>query len=121
MGSMVQETIQAVEQFDLNGLKPRVVNARFVKPLDERMLDEISERFSAVVTIEEGSLEGGFGTAVLTALSDRGFDGSVQRCGIPDSFVEHGDRTRLLLELGLTSDKIAESLSRLTLSGAAVH
>ncbi len=121
VGSMVQETIQAVEQFDLNGLKPRVVNARFVKPLDERMLDEISERFSAVVTIEEGSLEGGFGTAVLTALSDRGFDGSVQRCGIPDSFVEHGDRTRLLLELGLTSDKIAESLSRLALSGAAVH
>ncbi|MEE2876962.1 MAG: 1-deoxy-D-xylulose-5-phosphate synthase [Candidatus Neomarinimicrobiota bacterium] len=121
VGSMVQETMEAIEKFDLNGLEPQLVNARFVKPLDEKMLDEISEQFSVVVTVEEGSLEGGFGSAVLTALSSRGFGGSVQSLGIPDRFVEHGDRTRLLRELGLTSDKISESLSHLALSGVGVH
>ena len=121
VGSMLQEALVAAEHPNLNGLVPQIVNARFVKPLDEEMLDKIKGRFSTVVTIEEGSLEGGFGTAVLTALRDRGFGGSVERLGIPDQFVEHGDRTRLLQELGLTSDKIAESLSRLALSGVGVR
>ena len=92
-----------------------------IKPLDEEMLDEINDRYNSVVTIEEGALEGGFGTAVLTALIDRGFSGNVERLGIPDRFVEHGGRTGLLRELGLTSDKIAESLSRLSLSTVGVR
>ena len=87
-----------------------------MKPLDKKMLDEISRQFSMVITIEEGSLEGGFGQAVLYALNERNFDGKVHHLGIPDEFVEHGDRRRLLNDLGLTSERIAETVSKLSAS-----
>jgi 1-deoxy-D-xylulose-5-phosphate synthase len=113
VGSMVPEAQHAVEKQNLD---VQLVNARFVKPLDENMLDEISRQFSTVVTIEEGSLEGGFGPAVLSALSERNFGGKVHHLGIPDEFVEHGDRRRLLNDLGLTSERIAETVSQLVTS-----
>ena len=113
VGSMVPEAQHAVEKQNLD---VQLVNARFVKPLDEKMLDEISRQFSTVVTIEEGSLEGGFGPAVLTALNERDFGGKVHHLGIPDEFVEHGDRRRLLNDLGLTSERIAETVSKLVTS-----
>ena len=113
VGSMVPEARHAVEKQNLD---VQLVNARFVKPLDEKMLDKISRQFSTVVTIEEGSLEGGFGPAVLYALNERNFGGKVHHLGIPDEFVEHGDRRRLLNELGLTSERIAETVSKLAAS-----
>ena len=113
VGSMVPEARHALEKQNLD---VQLVNARFVKPLDEKMLDKISRQFSTVVTIEEGSLEGGFGPAVLYALNERNFDGKVHHLGIPDEFVEHGDRRRLLNDLGLTSEKIAETVSKLSAS-----
>ena len=113
VGSMVPEARHAVERQNLD---VQLVNARFVKPLDEKMLDKISRQFSTVVTIEEGSLEGGFGPAVLYALNERNFGGKVHHLGIPDEFVEHGDRRRLLNELGLTSERIAETVSKLSAS-----
>ena len=69
-----------------------------------------------VITIEEGSLEGGFGQSVLYALNERNFDGKVHHLGISDEFVEHGDRRRLLNDLGLTSERIAETVSKLSAS-----
>ena len=113
VGSMVPEARHALEKQNLD---VQLVNARFVKPLDEKMLDKISRQFSMVITIEEGSLEGGFGQAVLYALNERNFDGKVHHLGIPDEFVEHGDRRRLLNELGLTSERIAETVSKLAAS-----
>ena len=113
VGSMVPEARHALEKQNLD---VQLVNARFVKPLDEKMLDKISRQFSTVVTIEEGSLEGGFGPAVLYALNERNFGGKVYHLGIPDEFVEHGDRRRLLNELGLTSERIAETVSKLAAS-----
>ena len=113
VGSMVPEARHALEKQNLD---VQLVNARFVKPLDEKMLDKISRQFSTVVTIEEGSLEGGFGPAVLYALNERNFGGKVHHLGIPDEFVEHGDRRRLLNELGLTSERIAETVSKLAVS-----
>ena len=113
VGSMVPEARHALEKQNLD---VQLVNARFVKPLDEKMLDKISRQFSTVVTIEEGSLEGGFGPAVLYALNERNFGGKVHHLGIPDEFVEHGDRRRLLNDLGLTSERIAETVSKLAAS-----
>ena len=113
VGSMVPEARHALEKQNLD---VQLVNARFVKPLDEKMLDKISRQFPTVVTIEEGSLEGGFGPAVLYALNERNFGGKVHHLGIPDEFVEHGDRRRLLNELGLTSERIAETVSKLAAS-----
>ena len=113
VGSMVPEARHALEKQNLD---VQLVNARFVKPLDEKMLDKISRQFSTVVTIEEGSLEGGFGPAVLYALNERNFGGKVHHLGIPDEFVEHGDRRRLLNDLGLTSERISETVSKLAAS-----
>ena len=118
VGSMVIEARDALEKQNMDF---QLVNARFVKPLDERMLDEICEQFSTVVTIEEGSLEGGFGSAVMSALNKRNFIGKVRQLGIPDEFVEHGDRRRLLNDLGLTAEKIAETVSELAASVPTVH
>jgi 1-deoxy-D-xylulose-5-phosphate synthase len=117
VGSMVIEARDALEKQNMDF---QLVNARFVKPLDERMLDEICEQFSTVVTIEEGSLEGGFGSAVMSALNKRNFIGKVRQLGIPDEFVEHGDRRRLLNDLGLTAEKIAETVSELAASVSTI-
>ena len=84
VGSMVEEAQNAIEKFNINGITPQLVNARFVKPLDEKMLDEISQNFPFVITVEEGVLEGGFGSAVLSYLNSRNYTGKVHRLGIPD-------------------------------------
>ena len=113
VGSMVEESQNAIEKFNINGITPQLVNARFVKPLDEKMLDEISQNFSFVITVEEGALEGGFGSAVLSYLNSRNYTGKVHRLGIPDEFVDHGERRSLLSDLGLTSRKISETISKI--------
>jgi 1-deoxy-D-xylulose-5-phosphate synthase len=87
-----------------------VVNARFVTPLDHQTLLRAVRECPWVVTVEEGALLGGFGSAVLEAASDAGLDSSrVRRLGIPDRFIEHGGREELLAELGLSAAGIAQS------------
>ncbi len=87
---------------DEDGLSVGVISARFVKPLDTATILAAVERCSLVVTVEEGTLEGGFGSAVLEACNAAGVDSRhVVRKGIPDRFVEHGERAELLADLGL--------------------
>jgi 1-deoxy-D-xylulose-5-phosphate synthase len=79
-----------------------VMNARFVKPLDRAAILRAVAESPLVVTVEEGALMGGFGSAVLEAASDAGLDTSgIHRLGIPDRFIEHGSRSELLSDLGL--------------------
>ena len=82
----------------------RVVDARFVKPLDAELLERLAATHRRLVTIEENALAGGFGSAVLEELGG-GVD--VVRFGLPDAFVPHGDRARLLRDLGLTPQAVA--------------
>jgi deoxyxylulose-5-phosphate synthase len=87
------------------------VNGRFVKPLDTEALMEIAERFDRVVTVEENTLNGGFGSAVLDYLDSIGYGGRILRLGIPDRFIQHGERKLLLREVGLDEDGIYRSVS----------
>jgi len=81
---------------------------RFVKPLDTATILQAVEHSPFVVTVEEGALMGGFGSAVLEAASDAGLETvHVRRLGIPDQFIEHGTRQELLADLGLDADGIA--------------
>lgn len=83
---------------------------RFLKPLDETMLHEIAKKFKQIVTIEDGVIQGGFGSAVLEFMSDNGYNIQVKRLGIPDTFVEHGTPEELYNMLGLDGEGIAASI-----------
>ena len=110
IGSMVQPALQAAELLDREGVSATVVNARFAKPLDSDLLRELSEAVGHLVTVEENVLSGGFGSRVAELLEQQGLRGvSLLRLGAPDKFVKHGARERLLQEVGLTPEGIAES------------
>jgi 1-deoxy-D-xylulose-5-phosphate synthase len=89
-----------------------VVDARFVKPLDEQLVVSEALRAGRLVTVEEGCLPGGFGSAVLEALERRGLvaDGlQVRRLGLPDAFVTHGDPPKQRAEIGIDAEGIARA------------
>ncbi|MDB3868628.1 1-deoxy-D-xylulose-5-phosphate synthase [Candidatus Marinimicrobia bacterium] len=92
------------------GFSPTLINSRFIKPLDESMLKSISEEYDAIITIEEGCLAGGFGSAVIEYYNDISDTIKVGRMGIPDNFVEHGSREELLNSLDLNSTGIVNKI-----------
>jgi 1-deoxy-D-xylulose-5-phosphate synthase len=112
-GTLLSNCVAAANKLREEGINVGVINARFVKPLDRETILRAVESLPLVVTVEEGTLEGGFGSAVLEAASAAGLDTrNVVRCGIPDRFVEHGDRNELLADLGLNPDGLAETVRK---------
>jgi 1-deoxy-D-xylulose-5-phosphate synthase len=110
VGTMVQAAVKAAELLEKKGICAGVVNARFVKPHDGELVAMVARRARWIVTIEENSLMGGFGSAVLESLNDAGIEGTrILRLGLPDCFVEQGSREELLECLGLDPAGIAES------------
>ncbi|HIO42087.1 MAG TPA: 1-deoxy-D-xylulose-5-phosphate synthase [Aquifex sp.] len=97
---------------EFHGIEPTVVNARFVKPLDKDMLKKIAEHHRVVVTVEENTVVGGFGSAVLEALNEMNLLQRVKvvNIGLPDRFVEHGNQNLLREKLGLSPEGIAEKV-----------
>ena len=83
---------------------------RFVKPIDEEILDEVGRKFKRIVTVEDGSLRGGFGSAVLEWMSDHGYAPRVKRLGLPDSFVEHGTVAELQKITGIDAESIRKAI-----------
>jgi 1-deoxy-D-xylulose-5-phosphate synthase len=120
LGSMVHPSLEAAEVLAGKGVSAAVVNARFVKPLDEELLVEYASRTGNVVTVEESQRAGGFGSAVAELLHDRGLHGvRVTSVALPDAFVEHGAPGILRNQVELTPDAIARrALSLLNVSAA---
>ena len=111
VGSMVGMVFDVKNKINQNlGFSPTLVNARFIKPFDSDLLIELCASHKTLLTIEEGVLSGGFGSAVSTFLHENNFTNKLIRLGIPDNFVEHGTRKELLEDLGLTSDNIISLL-----------
>jgi 1-deoxy-D-xylulose-5-phosphate synthase len=107
-GSLLPGCIKAAIRLRDEGLDVGVINARFIKPLDTDTLMRAVETCNFVVTVEEGCLMGGFGSAVLEAANEAGLNTShIRRLGLPDRFVEHGERAELLADLQLDSPGIA--------------
>jgi 1-deoxy-D-xylulose-5-phosphate synthase len=103
-GSLFTDCVAAAEKLQKDGLDIGVINARFAKPLDTETILRAVRECPFVVTIEESSLVGGFGSAVLEAACDAGLNTShIKRLGIPDQFIEHGNRADLLDSLGLSA------------------
>ena len=105
VGSMVQPSLEATEL--LKGINPTVVNARFIKPMDEELLKKLVKSHKIIVTVEENTLMGGFGSAILETLNRWRIKRDVLRLGIPDRFIEHGSRNLLLEKIGLSKEGIA--------------
>jgi 1-deoxy-D-xylulose-5-phosphate synthase len=98
------------ERLAAAGISASMINGRFIKPMDTAALTEIAERFDRIITVEENSLNGGFGSAVVDFLESVGFRGRTLRLGLPDRFVQHGSRELLLKEVGLDEDGIYRSV-----------
>jgi 1-deoxy-D-xylulose-5-phosphate synthase len=112
-GTLLANCVAAARKLRAEGIEMGVINARFVKPLDRETILEAVKALPLVVTVEEGTLEGGFGSAVLEAANAAGLDTrNVVRCGVPDRFVEHGERGELLADLGLSPDGLATTVRR---------
>ncbi|EPR37523.1 1-deoxy-D-xylulose-5-phosphate synthase [Desulfovibrio sp. X2] len=115
-GSRVHPSLEAAEELEqAAGKKVAVFNARFVKPLDEEAILALAARFPKILTVEENALAGGFGSAVLELLADKGDLSSVRvkRLGLPDHFVEHGTQKELRAETGLDKNGIRAALEEL--------
>jgi 1-deoxy-D-xylulose-5-phosphate synthase len=107
IGSMAMPCVQASEMLSAQGIRGWVINARFVKPLDEELLTRVASSVKLVVTVEENSVCGGFGSAVSELLMRLDIDTPVTVLGLPDRFVNHGPRHDLLDNLGLSAQSIA--------------
>ncbi len=107
IGKMVSEALKAAELLALDGISTEVVNARFVKPLDTELLSDLSLRFDKIITVEDGQIQGGFGSAVLEYITTLPLFPDVLLHGIPDVFVEHGTQEELFHDLLLDGEGIA--------------
>jgi len=115
-GSMVYPAMQTAEILSEHGIEATVINARFVKPLDTELILPLAQRIGRVVTLEEGCLMGGFGSAVAEALLDNNVVVPVMRLGVPDTLVDHASPEQSFATLGLTPpqmvDRILATFSR---------
>jgi 1-deoxy-D-xylulose-5-phosphate synthase len=112
-GTLLPAALQAAHKLREEGLNVAVLNARFAKPIDRETILPLVERMPFVITIEEGTLEGGFGSAVLEACNAEGIDTrTLIRLGIPDRFIEHAERGELLADLGLDVEGLCRTARR---------
>ncbi len=109
-GSMVNMSMQVAEILSEHGIEATVVNPRFVKPLDIELIAPLAQQIGKVVTLEEGCLMGGFGSAVAEALLDHNVVVPVKRFGVPDILVDHAEPKESFADLGLTSSQISQQI-----------
>jgi 1-deoxy-D-xylulose-5-phosphate synthase len=98
IGAIGNYATKAVAQLEENGISAAHYDMRFVKPLDDILLHEVFGKFKHVVTVEDGCLMGGMGSAIVEWMSDHGYNAQVKRLGIPDRLVEHGTQDELYAE-----------------------
>lgn len=113
-GDMFANCVEAAELLEQQGLDVGVVNARFIRPLDDALFTTLISESGFLITVEENTLNGGFGSAVLELANEAGLNTiGIRRLGIRDHFVEHGSRTELLEDLGLDASGIAQAAVKL--------
>lgn len=106
--------LEAIKTLQTEGLQPALYDMRFVKPLDEVLMHEIAQRFDKIITVEDGTIVGGFGSAVLEFLNQHNYPQQVVMLGIPDAIVEHGKPEELHRECGYDAQAIATAVRQLS-------
>lgn len=117
IGPMGNQALEACRQLDEQGISAALYDMRFVKPIDELLLHEVFGKFDKVITVEDGCIQGGMGSAVLEFMADHGYQAKVKRLGIPDRFVDHGTQAELYAECGYdTAGMVKAALEMLAVS-----
>jgi 1-deoxy-D-xylulose-5-phosphate synthase len=98
IGHVGNFALEAIDKLEAKGVFPALYDMRFVKPLDTDLLHKIFSKFNIVITVEDGSLTGGFGSSILEFMADNDYKATVKRLGIPDKIIEHGDPDQLFKE-----------------------
>jgi 1-deoxy-D-xylulose-5-phosphate synthase len=114
IGHIGNYAVKATATLAAEGFDVGHYDMRFCKPLDEEMLLDVARRYRAIVTVEDGCLQGGFGSAVLEFLADQSQHLPVRRLGIPDRIVEHGTQDQLYKECGFDAEGIARAVRELS-------
>ena len=110
LGPIGNEAAKAIAEVEKEGLSVAHYDMVFLKPLDEELMHAVMKRFNRILTVEDGSLKGGFGSAVLEFMADHGYSARVKRIGIPDRFVEHGTVKELQEVCKMDTTHISEAL-----------
>jgi 1-deoxy-D-xylulose-5-phosphate synthase len=100
IGPIGNEALKACQGLEEQGISAALYDLRFVKPLDEVLLHEVFGKFKHVITVEDGCVQGGMGSAVIEFMADNGYQSQVKRLGVPDTYVEHGTQDELYAECG---------------------
>ncbi len=118
IGHIGNEAVKAIKELNTEGIYPAHYDLRFVKPLDQELLNEVFNKFDKIVTVEDGCIQGGMGSAVLEFMADKGYSSRVIRLGIPDDVIEHGDQPELWAECGYDATAIAEAVRMVAVNRA---
>ena len=113
LGPIGNEAIKAINQVEQEGISVAHYDMIYLKPLDEALLHEVGRKFKRIITIENGVIAGGLGSAVLEFMADHGYTPFVKRIGVPDQFIEHGSIPELYKLCGMDADSIAEIIRQL--------
>lgn len=121
IGSMVDHSLKAATKLKEQGITCEVVNMRFAKPLDTQMLDEIAGKFQKIITLEENTLIGGFGSAVAEYFISKNYKNDLELVGLPDKFIDHGTQEELHHLLGIDPDGIVERVQNFIQKSKTKH
>jgi 1-deoxy-D-xylulose-5-phosphate synthase len=112
--------VEACAELKKSGVNAAHYDMRFVKPIDEAMLHEIFVKFDKVITVEDGCIQGGFGSAVIEFMADHNYKAEVKRLGIPDKWVEHGEQAELWRECKFDAKAIVDTAKEMVLVSPGV-
>ncbi|WP_086427720.1 1-deoxy-D-xylulose-5-phosphate synthase [Staphylococcus cornubiensis] len=111
-GPTLTTLVEVAKTLAKQGIHARVINARYIKPMDTAVLDDLGAQNIAVVTVEESMLNGGLGSQIANYFTDHGYTNRIKRLGIDDEYIEHGDVDQILEDLGLTHDPLVHTIQQ---------
>ena len=121
IGHIGNYAVKSCQLLENAGISAAHYDLRFVKPLDEALLHEVFQKFDKVVTVEDGCLQGGMGSAVLEFMADHGYTAKLKRLGIPDRIVEHGEQIELHRECGFDPEGIAKTAKEMVVNKMCIR
>ena len=120
IGHVGNYAVTACKELEKEGFHPAHYDLRFVKPLDEELLHEVFSNFKKIITVEDGCIQGGMGSAVAEFMIDNNYSSTIHRLGIPDHFIEHGEPMQLHKECGYDPDSIVKAVREIVGSSVLV-